>query len=345
MADPAQRIEATLVNACAGWRQVERDGYVLHVAEAAKEESFAESVAAGLADDPKWLHCRWLYDARGSALYEKITEQPEYYPTLTEDGILAAYAQGIRAAVGDTTLVELGSGSSSKTRRLVDAWLGQGDVRYVPIDISLDALDAACGDLAAEYPNMRLEGIASSFHRGLSRVGSLSPLLLMFLGSTIGNLNDADVDELFENVSRALMPGDHFLLGIDLIKDKTTLEAAYNDAAGWTEKFTKNLFVRMNRELGSGIPMDAVEHVAVYDEGRERIEIFGEFDRGVDIGLGPGAGCVRVDAGERVMIEISRKFKVDDVADTAMRFGLTLVRTFTDADRRFAVLLLESRRD
>ncbi len=323
------------------WRRVERDGYVLHIAEDANEQSFAESVAGGLTSDPKWLHCRWLYDARGSELYEKITEQPEYYLTRTEDGILAEYAPEIRAAVGDTTLVELGSGSSSKTRRLVDAWLAQGDTRYVPIDISLDALETACLDLAAEYPNLCIEGIASSFQRGLSRIESLSPLLLMFLGSTIGNLNDAEVDEFFGHVSRALAPGDHFLLGIDLIKDKTTLEAAYNDLAGWTGKFTKNLFVRMNRELGSGIPLVAVEHVAVYAEGRERVEIYAEFDRAVEIGLGPGAGSIHVAAGGRIMIEISRKFRVDDVAATAARFGMTLARTLTDAERRFAVLLLE----
>ena len=323
------------------WWRVEGNGYVLHVAENVDGQSFTESVALGLTDDPKWLHCRWLYDARGSELYEKITEQPEYYLTRTEDGILAEHAQEIRATVGDTTLVELGSGSSLKTRRLLEAWLAQGDARYVPIDISLDVLEAACRDLASEYPNLCVEGIASSLHRGLSRIGSLSPTLLVFLGSTVGNLNDAEVDGFFGHVSRALAPGDYFLLGIDLIKDKTTLEAAYNDAAGWTEKFTKNLFVRMNRELGSGIPLDAVEHVAVYDEGRERVEIFGEFDRDVKIGLGPGAGSVHVAAGERVMIEISRKFRVDDVAATATRFGMTLVRTFADAQQRFAVLVLE----
>ena len=341
MAEPAHPTEAPASTAGVAWRRVEGNGYVLHVAEDADGQSFADSVACGLTDDPKWLHCRWLYDARGSELYGKLTEQPEYYLTRTEDGILAEYAQEIRAVVGDTTLVELGSGSSLKTRRLLDAWLASGDARYVPMDISLDALEAACGDLAAEYPNLCVEGIASSFRRGLSRIGSLSPLLLMFLGSTIGNLNDAEVDGLFGHVSRALAPGDHFLLGIDLIKDKTTLEAAYNDVAGWTEKFTKNLFVRMNRELGSGIPMDAVEHVALYEEGRERMEIFGEFNRDVKIGLGRGAGSVNVAAGERVMIEISRKFRVDDVAATATRFGMTLVRTFADAERRFAALLLE----
>ena len=341
MAEPAHRIEAPPSIAGDAWRQIEGNGYVLHVAEDADGQSFTESVALGLTDEPKWLHCRWLYDARGSELYEKITEQPEYYLTRDEDGILAEYAQQIRATVGDSTLVEFGSGSSSKTRRLLDAWLAQGDACYVPIDISLDALEAACRNLAVEYPNLCVEGIASSFHQGLSRIGSLSPLLLMFLGSTIGNLNDAEVDAFFGDVSRALAPGDHLLLGIDLIKDKTTLEAAYNDVAGWTEKFTKNLFVRMNRELGSGIPMGAVEHVAIYDEGRERIEIFGEFDRDVKIGLGPVAGSVDVAAGERVMIEISRKFRVDDVAAMATGFGMTLVRAFADAEQRFAVLVLE----
>ena len=324
----------------AGWHREEKNGYAI-LAEPERHDplAFAESVARGLDDRPRWLSCRWLYDAAGSELFERITEQPEYYQTRTENGILARSAAAFRARTGDVTVVELGSGSSTKTRRILEAWSVDGPARYVPIDVSHSALEAACASLAHAFPDLAVEAIASTYERGLALAAGLSPLLLTFLGSTVGNFNSEELDAFLDMVAGHLSPGDFLLLGIDLVKDTRRLEAAYNDAAGVTARFILNLFARMNRELGCRIPLDAVEYVSRYNESSQQIEIYARFRREVRIEL-PLIGrefCLA--AGEQVLIEISRKFRPDDMAATLGRFGFTLERTETDTEKLFAVQL------
>jgi len=232
---------ADLIETPEGWRRIEGDGWRIHAdGHVEAPIAFAEAVAEGLEGHPRWLPYRYLYDRRGSEIYERITRQPEYYPTRTEEAILAASAEDVRARVGDATLVELGSGSSAKTRRLLDAWTAAGDTSYVPVDISRGALEAACAALAEEYPEVRLEALCSSYERAMPSLSSVSPACFVFLGSTVGNFENEELDRFLERVSRHLRPGEHCLLGIDLAKDPRALETAFEDAARATAGTGKN---------------------------------------------------------------------------------------------------------
>lgn len=304
-------------------------------------DSFARSVVSTLASTPRRLDQRWLYDAHGSSLYEKITATEEYYPTRTEDAILARHAAEIFARTGARTLVELGSGSSTKTRRLLDAMLASGPARYVPIDVSTEALTQAAEELAHAYESLRVEGVASTFGDGLEIAQGLSPMLVIFLGSTLGNVSRGDLPGFLGMVREALGPEDAFLVGIDLVKDTAVLEAAYNDAAGYTARFTSNLVARMNRELGAGIPPEAVTHEAFYNSEREQIEIYSRFDR--DLAFEVDGVALQIAAGERILQEVSRKFRIDAFVALAAEVGLEATAVYTDEREWFADVLLRPR--
>jgi iron(II)-dependent oxidoreductase len=310
-------------------------------------DAFAHSVAHGLSDHPRWLHCRYLYDKTGSELFERITEQPEYYLTRAEAEILEQKAGEIRDLVGPLALVELGSGASVKTRHLVRAWLAAGSeaARYVPIDIDSSALVEGCSRLVEEFPDLSVTALATSYERGLPIIAGRFPLLLIFLGSSVGNFNASELDQFLDGVGSALAPGDAFLLGIDLIKEPVRLEAAYNDAAGYSARFTQNLFVRMNRELGTDIPPDVVEHVAYYNERLERIEIHARFRAEVQLELRSIDRRFRIAAGEMILTEISSKYRIEKMRVTVSRFGFDLLRAYTDAKEGFALLLFRKRQD
>ncbi|MGH7566668.1 MAG: ergothioneine biosynthesis protein EgtB [Gemmatimonadota bacterium] len=308
----------------------------------ASEDSFAHSVARGLSDHPRWLHCRYLYDEEGSRIFSRITEQPEYYLTGAESEILAARADEIRELAGAVPIVELGAGSAAKTRHLLGAWCraaGEGEVDYVPIDIDPSVLTRAARELAGEYDRLRVTGLATSYERGLDAVTGLSPMCLVFLGSTIGNFNPEETDAFLARLERALAPDDSLLLGIDLAKDVDTLEAAYDDAAGWSRRFTRNLFARMNRELGTEVDVEAIDHVAYWNDRLDRIEIYARFRRATQIELRTIARSFRVAAGEMLLTEISRKYRLPGITANLARFGFALERTFTDEAGRFALLL------
>lgn len=328
-----------------GWRRRQGDGYAVVCPPAGQQrQAFAASVARGLGRQPRRLPCRWLYDDVGSALFEEITRQPEYYQTRTEEAILRHCAMSLHDRTGHVTVVELGSGSSSKTHRLLEAWMAHGPTSYVPLDISHAALDAACASLAGAFPGIRVEGIASTYETGLPLAARLSPLMLTFLGSTIGNFDPVATDLFLAMLASHLAPHDFLLLGIDLVKDIPRLEAAYNDAAGVTARFTLNLFARMNRELGCRVPLDALEHVARYNTELDQIEIHACVRRDICIELPPpGAGEFHLSAGEEVLVEISRKFRPDDMAATLDRAGFDLEQTETDAEELFAVQLFRRR--
>lgn len=314
------------------------------VKAAAREDArmaFARSVADGLSDDPKWLHCRFLYDERGSQLFEEITEQPEYYPTRTEAAILARHADDIQRITGPVTLVELGSGYSVKTEHLLTAYThAEGNVHYVPVDVSVSALEAAKSSIAESFEAVSFTGIAGTYANAFTVFPQLSPQMIIFLGSTIGNFNEAEADAFWNSVSGQLPAGDWFLLGVDLVKDVSVLEAAYNDAAGVTPRFTKNYFARMNRELGSDIDLSTIEHVATWNAKKERIDIRSRFEAEQEIYIEPLDRRFHIDAGEEILIEISRKFRVHEVSEKLAEFGLETARTFTDPKNWFALILL-----
>ncbi len=342
MWDPAQalRARATLPGV-SPFREERGDRWALFLDSVSTDrEAFALSVARGLSDNPRWLNCRYLYDAKGSEIFSKITDQPEYYPTRAEDEILSRYAGEIRERVGALPIVELGSGTSAKTRRLLEAWTEQGPAHYVPIDIDPSVVRDSAATLTRDFDSLRVSALATSYERALEQLDDLSPKMLMFLGSTLGNFSPPEVARFLERIEDALHPGDFFLLGVDLVKSADVLEPAYDDAAGYTRAFTRNLFERMNRELGTDVPLDAVEHVAFWNDRLERIEIYARFSETVTIRLKSIQREFRIARGEMVMTEISRKFRIERLATEIGHYGLRLEKFYRDSEQRFAVLLI-----
>ncbi len=303
---------------------------------------FAQAVAAGLSDTPKWLPCRYLYDERGSALFEQITEQPEYYLTQTEASILEKHADDIRDVTGPMTLIELGSGSSVKTDYILRAYSKEYEyVLYVPVDVSKSALNGAEESIRERHPAIDVSGIVGQYETAFPLFEQHSPSMVIFLGSTVGNFNRSESVDFWTRVADHLASGDFFLLGADLETDVQILEAAYNDSAGVTAQFTKNIFARINRDLGARVDLDAIEHEARYNREWRRIEIYVNFLRDQKVYLEPLDQTLDISAGESVMTEISRKFVLDDLTVHVASFGFTVHRIFTDDRNYFALLLLK----
>lgn len=314
------------------------------VDQTAVDMEFARSVADGLRSSPRALDCRYLYDAEGSRLFEEITRQPEYYPTRSEASILKKHARDIRERTGKATIVELGSGYSVKTEHILSSYVRADEsVDYVPLDVSLSALREASTAIAERFPSVRFTGIHGSYESALPLLRDLHPLLLVFLGSTIGNFDRAFFESFWGSVREALQDGDHVLLGLDLVKDEAPLVAAYDDAAGVSAQFTKNLFVRMNRELGSELRTDAIEHVARWNAEREQIEIHARFQEKQELRIDALDETFTIEAGEEIRTEISRKFRLEKLSKELASFGLDLVKSYTDDDENVAVLLLARR--
>lgn len=305
---------------------------------------FAESVARGLGDSPRWLDCRYLYDARGSQIFERICEQPEYYLTRTEGAILAAVGLDIAAQTGRVTLIELGSGSSVKTRLLLEAYSElYGTACYAPVDISSSVLEHAEAGLNEICPDVDVDPLHGTYDEAFPLFRDRSPSMLLFLGSTLGNLNEQESLAFWQRTADSLTAGDFCLLGIDINADRDSINAAYNDAAGWSHAFTRNLFARMNRELGSSLDEDVISHVAEFNRERSRVEIFARFDTAQTIDIKPLGLSFQVAAGERIMTEISRKYRLQELVSFLEDFALRPLQIYTDSENRFAVLLLRRR--
>lgn len=316
-------------------------GYTLSVVSSEDPvQAFAESVARGLDLVPRRLEPRWLYDERGSRLFEAITRMPEYPLHRAEDALLRAHAATLAELVGAPTLVELGSGTSSKTRRLLDALVPRGARRYVAVDVSASALDAGCAALARRYPSLRVEGRVGTFEDGLARLPDGGPTLLSFLGSTLGNLTPTETDVFLARAHESLSRGDHLLLGVDGVKPAEALIRAYDDPGGLTAAFVLNVFRRMNRELGAGVPLDALRLVTRWDPEAEQVEMLARFERSCALAIPRLGRSWRLSRGEEVLVEISRKFRPMDLAAVAAGHGFGLRRLFEHADAAFALLLL-----
>lgn len=302
---------------------------------------FADSVVRGLEDDPRWLDCRYLYDAQGSHIFERICKQPEYYLTRTEGAILAAVGKDIAGKTGDVKLIELGSGSSIKTRLLLEAYCElYGQARYTPVDVSMTALEHAHEEIASCYDSVTVEPLHGTYDEAFARLYDLVPSMLLFLGSTLGNFNEQEAAAFWGQTAENLMPGDFCLLGIDINDDHDSINAAYNDIAGHSEAFTRNLFSRMNRELGSTIDVTAIDHVAKFNPRRSRVEIYARFNKEQNIDLPPLDRSFTISAGEKILTEISCKFRLAEMLPYLAGFGFDALRVYTDSDDRFAVLLL-----
>jgi L-histidine Nalpha-methyltransferase len=295
---------------------------------------------AGLTATPKALSPKWFYDERGSELFEKITLLPEYYPTRAERAILTAASGEIAAATGAATLVELGSGSSDKTRLLLDALRDAGTLRsYVPLDVSESALIAAANRVLVSYPGLSVAAVVSDFEEHLGLPAADGRKLVAFLGGTIGNLLPTQRAAFLARVRAGLRAGDALLLGTDLVKDPAVLVAAYDDPAGVTAAFNKNLLAVLNAELGADFDREAFEHVAVWDPGAEWIEmrLRSVHDQRVTL---PAIGlAVGFAEGEEMRTEVSAKFRRRGVEAELAAAGLTMRSWWTDDENRFGLSL------
>jgi L-histidine N-alpha-methyltransferase len=301
-------------------------------------DELAADARTGLSGYPKTLPPRWFYDSRGSRLFEQITELPEYYPTRTEREILRAHADDIAAAAPVQTVVELGSGSSSKTRLLLDAWRRGGTLRrIVTVDVSISALTEAAQSLSQRYPGVELQPIRADFTRHLDELGTVGPTAIVFLGSTIGNLDPDQRRQFFDSVRHALADGDVLLLGTDLVKSPEVLVPAYDDAAGVTAEFNLNVLRVLNRELDGDLPIEAFRHRAVWNAEAERIEMRLVAQRAVRARLAGIGLDVRFEAGEDILTEISSKFRRAGISSELARAGLQVEHWWTDARGYFAV--------
>ncbi|MER6098431.1 L-histidine N(alpha)-methyltransferase [Streptomyces sp. NPDC001728] len=299
-------------------------------------------VRHGLSRSPKELPPKWFYDARGSELFEEITRLPEYYPTRAEREILKERAAEIAAATGARTLVELGSGSSEKTRFLIDALLPGLD-SYVPVDVSETALTGAAESLLAERPELRVHALVADFTRGLGLPGTPGPRLVAFLGGTIGNLLPEERRTFLRSVRAMLTPGDALLLGTDLVKDEETLVAAYDDSAGVTAAFNKNVLSVIDRELDADFDPADFDHVAVWDREREWIEMRLRARRALTVKIPELDLVVPFAAGEEMRTEVSAKFRQAGVRAELAEAGLDLDRWWTESGGRFALSLATAR--
>jgi L-histidine N-alpha-methyltransferase len=302
-----------------------------------RKEQLAQDVREGLTADPKWLPPKWFYDARGSELFEEITRLPEYYLTRAESEILERLTPGLAEWLRPAELVELGSGSSRKTRMLLEAMhRHRGGRRYAPLDVSADALEGAAAALTASYPWLEFEGFVGDFTADLPRVPREGRRLLAFLGSTIGNLDTGQRAALLRGVAASLRPQDRFLLGVDLVKDPAVLVAAYDDAAGVTAEFNRNMLRVLNRELGAGIPLDAFEHVALWGPEHARIEMRLRALRDLTVRFPTLDLEVHFAEGEQLRTEISCKFTRGQVERELAGAGLLLESWHQDSGNRFA---------
>lgn len=306
-------------------------------------------VVAGLSQTQKTLPAKYFYDDRGSQLFEQICDLPEYYLTRTEATILRNYAGEIARLTGMCELVELGSGSSTKTRSLLTAYQQPDQplyqpLYYCPIDVSAGILESSAQQLLLDYPNLKVHGMVGTYERGLQHLSSIaysSQRLISFLGSTLGNLNPAECDQFFDQVTAALRSGDYFLLGVDLHKPTAPLEAAYNDSQGITAEFNLNILRHLNHQFEGNFDLMQFEHVAFYNEALRQIEMHLRSLQQQTVQLSRLNLTIDLQPGETIRSEISRKFDLSALHHQLQQKGLKCVQVWTDVNHWFAVSLFQ----
>jgi dimethylhistidine N-methyltransferase len=299
-------------------------------------------IASGLMSLPRTLPCRYFYDSRGSDLFEIITSLPEYYPTRTEASILEARADELVEITGPCELVELGAGSSRKTRLLIDAYLQKGrTVHFRPVDVSESALAETAQILTARYEELSIEALLGTYEQGFAALGHPREgrRMMIFLGSTIGNFDEDETHAFLNHAANASRIGDYFLIGFDRVKDKAVIEAAYNDSQGVTAAFNYNLLRHVNRRFGANFDLGGFVHEAPFVAEKSQIEmrlVSRQLQRArvpeIDVDI-------RIAKGEFIRTEISRKFEPADIIGPAERAGFALVEEWSDPQQWFTVAL------
>ncbi|HWX75497.1 MAG TPA: L-histidine N(alpha)-methyltransferase [Solirubrobacteraceae bacterium] len=307
----------------------------------ADERSLADDVLDGLTRPFKELPPKHFYDARGAELFDRICELPEYYPTRAERAILHERAGELADLTRAAELVELGSGTAAKTRVLLDALSDAGTLqRYVPVDVTEQMVRDCAEQLTEEYPGLQVHGVIGDFERHLDRVPrAVGPRIVAFLGGTIGNFPPGSRRRVLRTIKALLGPGDHLLMGTDLVKDPEVLEAAYDDPQGLTAEFNRNVLRVLNRELGASFDPEDFDHVALFDPEHEWIEMRLRAKRALCTLVRSLDLPVRFEAGEEMRTEISAKFTRERLEGDLAASGLELVRWLTDPDELFALTL------
>ncbi|WP_009631676.1 L-histidine N(alpha)-methyltransferase [Synechocystis sp. PCC 7509] len=299
-------------------------------------------VIAGLTQTPKSIQARYFYDDYGSQLFEQICELPEYYLTRTETAILQECAIAISQLTGACELVELGSGSSTKTRILLDAY-NQLDypLHYQSIDVSAGILESSAKALLADYPYLQVHALVSTYELALKQLKP-SPLpnrVICFIGSSLGNLNPQECQSFFAQITKALQPGEYFLLGIDLHKSKDVLEPAYNDSQGVTAAFNLNMLNHLNQRFDGNFDLTQFEHLAFYNETERQIEMHLRSVCSQTVRLNALDLTIDLASDETILTEISRKFDLNTIEQELQAQGLNPTHVWTDANQKFGVLL------
>ena len=307
----------------------------------APRDRLAADVRSGLAADPPSIPPKWFYDEKGSLLFDEITRLPEYYPTRTEEQILTDHVDEIASLSAVETLVELGAGYSRKTKLLLDALTAQGQqLLFVPLDVAEQPLRDTAERVVAAHPTVTVQALVGDFEDELRPLpGTPGRRLVAFLGSTIGNLLPPERTAFLARLHRAMWPGDLFLLGADLVKDTDRLVAAYDDAAGVTAAFNKNVVDVLARELDADLDPDDLDHRAVWNAAEERIEMRLRARRDLVVTFGALDLTWRLPAGGELLTETSHKFHVAGLAAELGRAGLDVVHTWTDGDGDFSLTL------
>ncbi|HEY3996265.1 MAG TPA: L-histidine N(alpha)-methyltransferase [Mycobacterium sp.] len=311
-----------------------------HLAADSAYHALRRDVSQGLRQTPKSLPPKWFYDSVGSDLFDQITRLPEYYPTRAEAEILRARSAEIATASEADTLVELGSGTSEKTRMLLDALRERGSLRrFVPFDVDASILETAATAIQQEYAGVEITAVCGDFEEHLAEIPSAGRRLFVFLGSTIGNLTPGPRERFLSDLSAQMRPGDSLLLGTDLIKDIDRLVRAYDDSAGVTAAFNRNVLAVINRELDADFDVDAYHHVARWNAGDERIEMWLRAERGQRVRIGALDLTVDFEAGEEMLTEVSSKFRPDGISAELAAAGLRRTRWWTDDAGDFGLSL------
>ena len=303
-------------------------------------QALRRDVRDGLTQTPKSLPPKWFYDSVGSDLFDQITRLPEYYPTRAEAAILRAQSASIAAASGADTLVELGSGTSEKTRMLLDALRDGGSLRrFIPFDVDAGVLNAAGSAIQHEYPGVEVEAVCGDFEEHLGKIPRVGRRLVVFLGSTVGNLTPGPRREFLSALSDTLQPGDSLLLGTDLVKDTGRLVRAYDDSAGVTARFNRNVLAVVNRELDADFDVDSFEHVAKWNAAEERIEMWLRALRAQKVRIAALDLSVDFAEGEEMLTEVSCKFRPEGVDAELAAAGLRRTHWWTDPAGDFGLSL------
>ncbi len=312
----------------------------VHISPERLLEDLRSDVRQGLTASPKWLSPKWFYDATGSELFERITELPEYYPTRTERALIEAHAQDIAERTDAAILVELGSGSSEKTRLLIEAGIKHGSLaKYVPQDVSPSALSGAIEQISREFPALEVHGIVSDFTDTLQNLPADGRRTIAFLGGTLGNLTPEERAGFLSDIASALIADEFLVLGVGLVIDPGVLIPAYDDAAGVTAEFNVNVLSVLNDRLGANFDRSQFEHVAVWDADNEWIEMRLRAKEAQHIVIADLDLDIEFAKGEELRTEISAKFRQEGITAELADAGFGVDQFWTDPQERFALIL------